>query len=353
MKYLHLFTPDENEKFSTPFYHFLNDKFIIEEHIFFIPKFSNEKLRGKNVQYFNFGFFWALKFFKESLSCQKIIIHGIHHNIYFFLLFSVFPHLAKKSVWFMWGGDLYYYKFRKKNFKSNIVEFFRRTIIRRFKYLVTHLEGDYDLAKKWYGAKGEYIYSFMYPSNLYKKIDLNVFDKNDTVSIQIGNSACETNNHIELFEKLEFIKDKNVLLFCPLSYSGKEEYINKVVENGYRMFGKEKFIPMLDFMPHKNYVDFLSKIDIAIFNHQRQRGLGNITTLLGLGKKVFMRESITTWAFCIKNNIRVFSVDTDLKDVLAPISDELKDNKRLIKSLLSVQNLKNDLKKVFESNMVL
>lgn len=350
MKYIHLFTPDENEKFSTPFYHFLKDEFIIEEHIFFIPTHTNEKLKDKNVQYFNFGFFWALIFFKQSLSCQKIIIHGIPHNIFFFLLFSVFPHLAKKSVWFIWGGDLYYYKFRNKKFKSNIVEFFRRIIIRRFKYLVTHLEGDYDLAKKWYKAKGNYIYSFMYPSNLYKKIDLNVFDKDDTVSIQIGNSACETNNHIELFEKLEFIKDKKVLLFCPLSYSGKEEYINKVIENGYKMFGKDKFIPMLDFMSHKNYVDFLSKIDIAIFNHQRQRGLGNITTLLGLGKKVYMRECITTWAFCVKNNIRVFSVDTDLKDVLAPMSEELKENnKTIVKSILSVQNLKYDLKKVFES----
>ena len=350
MKYIHLFTPDENEKFSTPFYHFLKDEFIIEEHIFFIPTHSNEKLKDKNVQYFNFGFFWALNFFKQSLSCQKIIIHGIPHNIYFFLLLTVFPHIAKKSVWFIWGGDLYYYKFRNKKFKSNIVEFFRRIIIRRFKYLVTHLEGDYDLAKKWYEAKGNYIYSFMYPSNLYKRIDLNVFKKNDTVSIQIGNSACETNKHLELLESLKFIKEKNILLFCPLSYSGKEKYITKVIEKGYEIFGKDKFIPMLEFMPHSNYIDFLSKIDVTIFNHDRQRGLGNITSLLSLGKKVYIKESITTWAFCVKNNIRVFSIDTDLKDVLVPISDELKENnKKLVKSLFSAHNLKHDLNKVFES----
>ena len=352
MKYIHLFAHDEDEKFSTPFYHFLKDEFIIEEHFFFIPEHANEKLKinNKNVQYFNYGFFWALKFFKYAFFCQKIIIHKIPHNIYFFLLFSIFPHLAKKSAWVIWGGDLYYYKFRNKKFKFNIVEFFRRIIIRRFKYLVTHLEGDYDLAKKWYKAKGKYIYSFMYPSNLYKTIDLNFFKKNDTVLIQIGNSACETNNHLELFENLKFIKDKNVILYCPLSYSGKKEYITKVIEKGHKIFGKDKFIPMLEFIPQSYYIDFLSKIDVTIFNHDRQRGLGNIATLLSLGKKVYIKESISTWAFCVKNNIRVFSVDTDLKDVLSPIPEMLKENnKTIVKSLLSVQNLKHDLKKVFES----
>ena len=216
--------------------------------------------------------------------------------------------------------------------------------------MVTHLEGDFDLAKKWYKAKGKYMYSFMYPSNLYKTIDLNFFKKNETVLIQIGNSACKTNNHLELFENLKFIKDKNVLLFCPLSYSGKEEYITKVIKKGYEIFGKDKFIPMLEFMPHSNYIDFLSKIDVTIFNHDRQRGLGNITTLLSLGKKVYIKKSITTWAFCVKNNIKVFSVDTDLKDVLTPISENLKENnKTLVKSLFSVHNLKHDLNKVFES----
>jgi hypothetical protein len=31
MKYIHLFAPDEDEKFSIPFYHFLKDEFIILE----------------------------------------------------------------------------------------------------------------------------------------------------------------------------------------------------------------------------------------------------------------------------------------------------------------------------------
>lgn len=43
--------------------------------------------------------------------------------------------------------------------------------------------------------------------------------------------------------------------------------------------------PIVDFMDFNEYINFLSTIDIAIFNHKRQQGMGNIITLLGMGKK--------------------------------------------------------------------
>ena len=48
-------------------------------------------------------------------------------------------------------------------------------------------------------------------------------------------------------------------------------------------------------MPFERYIELLSDIDIAVFNHNRQQGLGNTTTLLGLGKKVYLRSDTTTW----------------------------------------------------------
>ena len=46
-------------------------------------------------------------------------------------------------------------------------------------------------------------------------------------------------------------------------------------------------------MPFNQYLEFLGKIDIAIFNHRRQQGFGNAITLLGLGKKVYL-NSVST-----------------------------------------------------------
>ena len=42
-------------------------------------------------------------------------------------------------------------------------------------------------------------------------------------------------------------------------------------------------------LPLSDYLKILGKIDIAIFNHERQQAVGNITSLLGLGKKVYIK----------------------------------------------------------------
>ena len=100
-------------------------------------------------------------------------------------MFSIFPHLAKNRHG-LYGVEIFTITSSgTKNLNLILLNFLGESLLERFKYLVTHLEGDYDLAKKWYEAKGKYIYSFMYQINLYKTIDLNV-SKNDTVSIQIG-----------------------------------------------------------------------------------------------------------------------------------------------------------------------
>ena len=351
-KYIHLFEFDQDEKFSIPLYHFLKDDFAIDEHYFYIPQHNNMKLKlcEDNVEYFNYDLAWAIRFFVQSFFCQKIIIHKIPHNTYFFVLFLMFPFLARKSAWIIWGGDLYYHELRAKGFKSNLVELFRRIIIRKFKFLITPLDGDFELARKRYNAKGKHISSFVYPSNLFKSLDLNHSRKDNRVIIQIGNSACRTNKHLELLEDLKFLRDENILLYCPLSYSGRDDYINEVIEKGYEVFGREKFIPLLEFLPHQEYLDFLSNIDVTIFNHDRQRGLGNITSLLSLGKKVYMRESITTWEFCVQRDLRVFSIDKDLHNVLHPMPEFIKKhNIGLVKSMFSLNQLISQWSEVLES----
>ena len=43
-------------------------------------------------------------------------------------------------------------------------------------------------------------------------------------------------------------------------------------------------------MPYSSYISFLGSIDIGIFNNNRQQGMGNITNLLYLGKKVYLSK---------------------------------------------------------------
>jgi dTDP-N-acetylfucosamine:lipid II N-acetylfucosaminyltransferase len=172
--------------------------------------------------------------------------------------------------------------------------------------LITYIKGDYELAQKWYGATGTYYECFMYPSNLYKEYDIKP-RAHDTINIQVGNSADPTNNHIEVFEKLAIYKHKNIKVYVPLSYGGNPEYAQKIISVGNDMFG-DKFIAMTDFMSFDNYLDFLADIDIAVFNHNRQQAMGNAITLLGLGKKVYIRNDVTPWEMFEERGIKVLDV---------------------------------------------
>ena len=62
-------------------------------------------------------------------------------------------------------------------------------------------------------------------------------------------------------------------------------------------------------MPFEKYLEFLSEIDIAIFAHKRQQAFGNIISLLGMGKKVYLDEVSTLNGVCQEYNLRNFVLD--------------------------------------------
>lgn len=350
MKYAHIFAEDKNDKFSLEFKKFIEKNFNIRNHniVVFRKKAMPEKQIEEIVMPRNLG-----KLNNLLYKSDKIIIHGLFSPLFILILFLQ-PWLLKKCYWCIWGGDLYFYKYRRRSLTSNCIEFMRKFVIKNISGLITQLKGDYELTKQWYKAKGKYYYSFLYPSNLYKEYDLREIKKdNNKKYIQIGNSACETNEHIEVFQMLSKYKNENIEIICPLSYSGKKEYINQVIKAGYEIFGEEKFVPITEFMDFDKYLDVLARIDIAIFNHKRQRGLGNITTLLGLGKKIYIREEITTWKFCIDHGFKVFSINKGFNDLFEEVSKEIKEsNINIMKLKFSETKLVEDWNKIFSEGEV-
>lgn len=345
MKNLHLF---QNEKFTEPYIDFINTNFDPKDHLFLI---MGEGIKTRiysrdNVKKISKNFQSIVLLIKEMYSCKKIILHGLFVPQIVLLLF-IQPWLLKKSNWCVWGGDLYWYKYRSRRFRSDVFESIRSFVIGNMDGLITHIKGDYELAQKWYGFKGKYFYSFMYPSNLFKEYDLSKENKEDKRTyIQVGNSADPTNNHIEIFNKLEKFKDGPILVICPLSY-GDTEYRTRVIEEGSKIFG-DKFKPLEDFIPFEEYLELLAKIDIAIFNHKRQQAMGNIITLIGLGKKVYIRDDITTWKFCMNHGFLVRSSNKDFKELFRKISNsERLNNMSGIKKHFSKRRLISDWENIF------
>lgn len=352
MKFLHVM---HNDKFNKAYIEFINKEFILKEHMFLflggenskrieIPKLENIEVglecRKKIKRLFN----WTYLFQKNVYSVKKIYLHGLFNPVVILLLFFQ-PWLLKKCNWIIWGGDLYSYKTPKLTLKSKTYEFMRDFCIKRFRGLITQIKGDYELAQKWYGAQGKYYYSFWYPSNLYKEFDVSQVKKDkNKIYIQVGNSADSSNNHIEILDKLKQYKDENIEIICPVSY-GDKIHAQKVKEYGENVF-REKFIALIEFLEFDKYLEILGKIDIAIFNHDRQQAVGNITTLLGLGKKVYIRSDITTWNFLEDLGIKVWAFEKGISLDKRELG-KIKLNKNIIKEMFSEKRLKEELENVF------
>lgn len=270
---------------------------------------------------------------------KKIILHGLF-DIRLVALLCLMPWVLKKSYWVIWGGDLYIHKLGERNRNWRIKEWFRRPVIKKMGHLVTYIKGDVDLARQWYGAKGQYHECLMYTSNLYTEYDVPE-KKNKVINIQVGNSADPSNNHIEVFEKLLPYKNHNICIYAPLAY-GDPIHAQHVITQGIKLFG-DKFVAQTDFMPFPDYLEFLGTIDIAIFNHRRQQAMGNTISLLGLGKSVYIRSDTTQWDFFKGKGIVIG--DFNRLNIMSKL--DCFDNPKLIKHYFSEQNFLSQLMDIY------
>lgn len=335
------------DKFLPPFIQFLKGNFDFSQHEFLLTTgmATNELTPEKNVYVAKRTVLSRFKHYFQAIikihQADKVILHGLFDIKLVFLLFFM-PWLLKKCYWIIWGGDLYIYQLGERDSRWKRNEFFRRPVIRRMGHLVTYIKGDIELARKWYGAKGQHHECIMYLSNVYKELDVSV-KTTSTINIQVGNSADPSNNHIEALEKLLPYKNDDICIYAPLSY-GSQEYAKKVIAQGKKWFG-DKFIPLTDFMPFEEYLRFLGNIDIAFFNHKRQQALGNAITLLGLGKKVYIRSGLTQTKLFNDLGVKVFDVN-DFHLGLLGGEDSFANSKK-IKSYFSEKSLKGQLAVIF------
>lgn len=340
MKILHIADP---QKFTNPFFDLIEKEFEYAQH-YILSHASvvgwprNMRIKNRN----SVGLVWVLDFIRATYNAEKIIIHGLW-DFYAISLLFLQPWLLKKCYWMIWGGDLYDYESDCRDWKWWLRNFLKQSVIKRMGHLITYVEGDVELARNWYGARGKYHECIMYLSNIYREYAIKS-EPHRTINIQIGNSADSSNNHFEMLDKLAPFRDQDIAIYAPLSY-GSKEYAQSVIKLGREQFG-DKFKPLTDFMPFDQYLNLLGKIDIAIFNHKRQQAMGNIITLLGLGKKVYMRSDISSWRMFSKMGIKIYEVSSVDLSVMDKCFVEF--NREAIKNNFSENKIINQLNEIFE-----
>lgn len=324
MKILHFFP---NEKFTVDYIVRINTLFPQREHIFFVYN-NNNNICSENDLPFDNVIFGEIEDEKHSVSelfnsSDRIVLHSLFFNFKSkcFLL-KLMKKYSKPVFWNIWGADLYN-DYRTYHGSKNIKHILKEEVRKR---LIAGLYGaiaseDYpELIKMYKTNAKQYVAAYSY-----KFIDNIPYTKTDNIiNIMVGHSATETCRHLEAFEMLKPYEGK-IRVYCPLSYpKDQDEYIEKVTNRGRELFG-EQFYPMTDFMEYSDYVSFLNKIDIGVFNNDRQQGNGNIINLMYLGKKLYISSENNLLKTYEKLGAQLNTVDQiNQSDFLEAYSEEIK-----------------------------
>ena len=297
--------------------------------------------------------FWL---YKELNGADKIIFHNLSVTFYVMLMIYLIPGIAKKASWLVWGGDLYCYRNRSKRIMDIFVEHMRKVIISRLSYIATLTTGDYDLARKWYKTKAKNIrvnYCDENEINILKDVQKMNLPESDTVNILLGNSATESNCHIDMLDVLSKFKNENICIYVPLSY-GNMEYAKKVKEYGSKIF-RDKIVYIEKFMDRRQYFSLLARMQVTIFNHDRQQALGNIFAILFLGKKVYLRQGTAMWSEITNSwKYHVFSTEEIENETLQGLCEyssiERSENMQIAERFYNVKNKVSEWSDFFEGH---
>ncbi|MBE0675905.1 MAG: TDP-N-acetylfucosamine:lipid II N-acetylfucosaminyltransferase [Bacteroidales bacterium] len=228
------------------------------------------------------------------------------------LFWSMNKRILKRSTWIIWGFDLYAFQKRELSLRTRIYERLRRSVIPCFPEIAAYVEEDAVLARSMYGSTADYI-QILYPIPVDKELLGGEIKEGGPLNILMGNSGDPANCHREMIEILSVFAGEDIVITCPLSYGGSSVYIQDIISEGERVFG-EKFRPLLSILDPGSYAGVLKNTDIALMNHRRQQGLGNILSLLYLGKKVYLRKDTSSYAFFMRNGCKVYDIE-DIRGV--------------------------------------
>lgn len=333
------------DKFVPNFISFLNEQIPVKNQKIITFGDKNKypfELNENHTHFGKYNLFFYIFVYIKSLFSNKVVFHSLL-DIRLVCMLLLNPWLLKKSYWVIWGGDLYCFKSQLKTKYWCIKEFIRRPVLKNIPNAVTNTDGDIALLKKWYkNSHVKYHKCLVYPSNIFSEKLPNIYDytnKKRKLNLLVGNSGIVTNNHKDIFDWLKAEGPYEFDIYCPLSY-GQKDYIEEVIKLGESYFDK-KFYFNKNLISFKEYIEFLSTIDICVFNHERQQGFGNCIQLLALGKTVFMNSRSPLFHELTRSGLKLKKTKEDAIEELS--YSDLLINQKIIDEKFSMQALNSSL----------
>ena len=287
--------------YTTRFLRLLEDHpeaFPPEEHRLWIERSADAAFQvepGGRMRRNTVGPWGFLQAFRALAGPDRVVIHQLS-NPRLLLYLLVNPAARRRCALAIWGGDVYYDRYRPRTPLHDLREAIRRVVIPSIPVISSMVPGDFDAVRAVYGSRARYVNAF-YPIPMsYDSLEsVDAPGANAPVTLLVGNSGDPSNAHAEVLRALSRFRDQRIRIVCPLSY-GHAGYVASVIEQGRAMFG-ERFIALTEFLPPEQYARQIRGMNAAIMNHGYQQALGNIIAMLMLGKKVFVRSDTSPYRY--------------------------------------------------------
>lgn len=283
-----------------------------------------------------------------------VVIHLLSYKKCLFVEKHVKPGVP--VYWLMWGADYYnmllgyrgfrmFYQSRflgfrydvkkllyKLGYKNHSQKVYEQFIQHRVTHCVTN-KFDFALCKQYGGIlfdrKINVRTFFYYPIDKILGKELMQKEVCGNV-ILIGNSSSVTNNHCYAFEYLKKMNLDGRVIVTPLNYGANTRYKEYVIKKGKEYF-RDKYRPLLEFLPLDEYNRLLLKAEICIFPHWRQEGNGNIIIALYLGAKVFMSNRSSLFSYYKDMGLVLYELEKiDSEQLRTPLDSSVRKRNREI-----------------------
>ena len=243
--------------------------------------------------------------------CETIITHFLGYKT----MLGIDSNYYKKIIWRTWGNDLYKplsylptFKLKLKGIAERCLwAFSLRRIVNQFKGIgISSTECDLIELNKMHIRTKTYV--LPYPKSS-EDIEIKPLNKeknelNDLV-VMIGHSSNASLHHLKWIKFFNKLNDERIKLFVPLAY-GRTNYRGKVIS----YLDKKsvlKYKVITNQIPFSEYVKLLNDVDCCVFDIKNQMALGNINTLMLLGKTIFLNEKGIVFKTFKKHNLDVYS----------------------------------------------
>jgi len=271
----------------------------------------------------------------ESLSLYKaIIFHNISNLSQQLIIENTPRHI--KIGWVFWGFELYnrseyilstlaiYTKLLYVNLlvtrtlKKLILTLLSKEklqkkaqidmkIFTRVDYCLTDLHEDFLLSKQKFSAGFQHLWYNYY--SIEETVGSLRKSYSNGSNILVGNSATPSNNHLDVFFRLNKMSIEQRKIITPLSY-GDKKYGKIIKKFGEKIFD-ENFTALMDLLDREEYNNIISSCNIVVMYQKRHQGMGNILTAIWLGAKVYLSEVSTTYQYFKRIGVVVFSYENE------------------------------------------